>query len=206
MKKMIFAVIGVCCLMLSTQAFATCLQNPDLLATYNGSDWTITENRYNFDPPEWRDNFNTLYVDNEAYPDLYKIVCLEIDFILFEGSFFPEMQIPELSLVAAGTVYDVDNWLIVDPIVDPSAPILGTWTWIWEIHPQPASEIIDFSAATGWDFGNMFVFSGQPFSPPIGIIESVTIGTQCVPEPSTFVLLAFGFLGILGRNRLRRQS
>jgi len=80
-------------------------------------------------------------------------------------------------------------------IVEPTMP--GAWATILTgtIAPQPDWEDFSFSF-TG--------FAGQPLPSGGGVfIDSIYVGTHCIPEPATLGLLAFGGVALLRRRRRR---
>jgi hypothetical protein len=75
--------------------------------------------------------------------------------------------------------------------IDPTNPLIVTWTWT--INPQPDWEVLDLYTMN-WDLTNVGGDSA---------VQRMELASNCVPEPTTFVLLT-GLLGLLAIGRWRR--
>ncbi len=164
----------------------------DFHATWSGQagagSWDISKNRYSFDEPVWNADHKTLVVDNQA-ADLIKHVWLEVDWI---SMYNLPSQAPAVTISAPG-----------GGEIIPLVPVLNAdglgWTWHWTINPQPESETMVFPDTGYWHLGQT---SGEELPYYMGV-SSVEIGTYCVPEPCS-ILMMFG--GAAAAGRLRRRK
>jgi hypothetical protein len=149
--------------------------------TNSAGQWDVIKNLYGYDEPLWTNSNLAVLIDNEAVPDWYKMVWLEVDWAS-TNSWPTDLNAIELSTELSSTV-------TLESITQNTTN--AAITWVWTIDPQPGWETITFPSTSYHDLTG---------------IDRIDIGTFCIPEPSTMMLVGFGIAALALRAHRRRSK
>lgn len=170
-------------------AFGDIPDNVDYYLIWDGKPgagaFDIPKNVYDYDPPRWEADLQTLFVDNQEIPNNIKHIWVEVEWISMLN--LPSSP-PDIQLGVAG---DLTTFAPV-----PTSSGLG-WTWHWTVDPQPPYEFIQFPDKGYWNLGQE-IDETEPYYMGVDIVE---VGTLCIPEPATLLLLALGCMGLVLRRK-----
>ncbi|KKL55757.1 hypothetical protein LCGC14_2252210, partial [marine sediment metagenome] len=120
----------------------------------------------------------TFHLDNEPEPRPVKHLWIEMEYY-FEGEWeWQSDMIPAFTDMEWRDEALGDGW--------------RRRTWWFEIEPNPISEELIMTVST-YDTGTL-------------VFDYIHVATECVPEPSTFVLACLGLLGLGCYGYRRRKS
>jgi len=156
--------------------------NVDYHAIWSGDAgagvWNVPKDSYGYGDPVWQADHKDLLVHNQLVPNNIKHIWVEVEWL---SQLHLPANPPAIGLDVAGVVTTL--------VPVPTVGGMG-WTWHWTVDPQPAEETIKFPDIGYWNLGQM-VDEQLPF---YAGVQTVEVGTLCVPEPATMVLLGLGGL------------
>jgi len=153
-----------------------------------GCQWLDTRRskRNNWGAPEWIKGFycddTALWIPNAANPDMYKNLWLVVKYT--DKEFMESLSDPYIA-----DPLNLKDKLLGSELVSKDVYDL-TVTWHFKITPQPPFEIIQFTNSGFHDLCN---------------VESLTVATQCVPEPSSLIAFGSGLFGLAGMIIKRKK-
>ncbi len=178
MKRLILTCLLLSVFFISGSASGNIPSNADYCFEWMGDpcqgSFTIIYNKTGLPNPSWTST-NNLFVNNQYNYYKWKTVWLEITFITAPTS-DPLIQLnasPE-SCNLGKAFWGIDKQG-------------NDWTWCWTINPQPSNETLIFPDSSYYYLN--------------GNVESIEVGTRCIPEPATIGMLVIG--GFVLRRRKR---
>lgn len=194
--RVVSGLIAICLMLCLPQgALALPLQNGDL-SSFTGWDGIIYDGADTFVDPMTDPHFNLVPAG----------AALSNDFFFWEVALFQEFDLPSdvttLSFDFAWSLTDPDfdfvQAALIDPITNTFLADLFPATVDFSLASNSGNAVTDVSSLAGQTVTIEFLLQDGDFNEQdIFTVGNIQIETASVPEPSTFLLLGIGTLGLL---------